>query len=308
MVKSSTRNALDALLARSPALPAFRLASKGRLAVLAYHGVEDPDSFDGHLREIVRSMRPVTVEEVASAVRQSRSLPPRSVLVTFDDGHRSVMEQGLPLMREYGIPGVVFVVAGLLDSDEPYWWSSVRELVLAGGRAEGFPDHLGPEEIVRRLKQVDDERRIRAIDELKSTATVPAARHPQLRSEDLIGLESAGIAVGNHSLSHPCLVRCAPEKIRYEVAAAHENLVRALGHVPLAFAYPDGGCNGIARQAVEDAGYDLAFLFDHRLSGFPPEDPLRISRLRVDSDTRRDRFLAIVSGLHPALHRMRGIP
>jgi hypothetical protein len=33
---------------------------------------------------------------------------------------------------------------------------------------------------------------------------------------------------------------------------------------------------------------------------------MRLSRLRVNSDTGLDRFALILSGLHPTLHRARG--
>jgi hypothetical protein len=50
----------------------------------------------------------------------------------------------------------------------------------------------------------------------------------------------------------------------------------------------------------------VAFLFDHRLAPLPLREPLRISRLRVNSDTSTDRFRIILSGLHPTVHRVRG--
>jgi hypothetical protein len=51
--------------------------------------------------------------------------------------------------------------------------------------------------------------------------------------------------------------------------------------------------------------YSAAFLFDHRHAR-PGSHALRISRLRVNSTTSIDRFAAILSGLHPAVHKARG--
>ena len=80
----------------------------------------------------------------------------------------------------------------------------------------------------------------------------------------------------------------------------------ALGHAPRTFAYPNGDWDGRAEEALADAGYEAAFLFDHRANPATPRHPLRISRLRVNSTTSPGRFATIVSGLHPALHRARG--
>jgi peptidoglycan/xylan/chitin deacetylase (PgdA/CDA1 family) len=38
-----------------------------------------------------------------------KSLPRRSALVTFDDGYRSLLEHGLPTLREFDCPAVLFV-------------------------------------------------------------------------------------------------------------------------------------------------------------------------------------------------------
>ncbi|MFF9275494.1 polysaccharide deacetylase family protein [Streptomyces griseosporeus] len=68
--------------------------------------------------------------------------PRRSVLLTFDDGYRSFLEEGLPVLRELGVPATVFVLSGLLGGrsrwmpempDEPLVDADgVRELAAAG--------------------------------------------------------------------------------------------------------------------------------------------------------------------------------
>jgi peptidoglycan/xylan/chitin deacetylase (PgdA/CDA1 family) len=291
----TARTSLDRLLAGSPAQWAFHRRAGRRLAVLAYHSIDDPERFATHLDHLVRAAHPVSLDAVVDAVRGRSALPERAVLVTFDDGARSVSDVALPLLRERGVPAAAFVVSGLLDTDEPYWWTEVEAL----GGTEGPA-------LVRRLKEVADDERLATIAELRRVATAPAPRIRQLQKHELRALESAGIAVGNHSHTHPCLPRCADAKIVAEVADAHTTLTGALGHPPAAFAYPNGDCDTRTRRAVEDCGYDVAFLFDHRLSPAAPGDPLRVSRLRVDSTTTLDRFRSILSGLHPAVHRMRG--
>ena len=49
-------------------------------------------------------MRPVSMDDVFKAMYGRRSLPARAVLLTFDDGHRSLLEAELALLRERGFP------------------------------------------------------------------------------------------------------------------------------------------------------------------------------------------------------------
>lgn len=301
----AVRAFVDGMLRRSPAQLAFRRLAARRLTVLAYHGVDDPASFRRQLDHLVAVARPVSLEEVVDALARRRPLPPRAVLVTFDDGHRSLLDAGLPLLRERGIPAVAFVVAGLLDTRTPFWWTEVEQLLARGGRA-GTDDGLTPAALVKRLKAAPDAERLAAIAELRRTASAPAPPAPQLRREELPLLEAAGIAVENHTWSHPCLPRCDDRKAAAEADDAHRALRQALGRPPRAFAYPNGDWDQRTERALAAAGYAAAFLFDHRVNPAVPRHPLRLSRVRVNSHDRLDRFAILLSGLHPALHHARG--
>jgi len=275
--------------------------------VLAYHGVDDADHFSAHLDHLVRRSRPVELDDLRAAVAGRRPLPQRAVLITFDDGERSVLDVGLPLLLTRGVPAVAFVVAGALDGVEPHWWTEVEALVAAGGWTSSLPGKSAVE-LIRLCKQASDDRRLAAIAELRASASQASPPAVQLRRDELRSMESAGIAIGNHTLTHPVLPRCTNDKIVTEVTSAHQILTDALGHPPAAFSYPNGDRDPRVRRAVADCGYEVAFLFDHSLSRRRPSEPDQISRLRVDSTTEMDRFRTILSGLHPALHRVRPGP
>lgn len=304
-VNARTEDLLDAVLRRSPAQPVFHWRASRHLAVLAYHGVDDPERFGRHLDHLKQAASPVSLAEVLSAFAGRTSLPRRAVLVTFDDGHRSVLDAGLPLLRERGVPGVAFVVAGLVDSDRPYWWTEVIQLAERGGHT-GEAQGVSPQDLVRALKRVPDGRRRAALEELRGSASEPADPSAQLSAVDLKSLESGGVTIGNHTWSHPCLSRCTDEACRSEIEESHRVLSNLLGHEPTAFAYPDGDRDPRAAAILRDLGYRAAFLFDHRLSPRLPRDRFAVSRLRVNSTTTLDRFRTIVSGLHPTVHRVRG--
>ena len=297
---------LDAILARVPLQSPSRFVSGQVLTVLAYHAIEDPVRFEEQVALVERTMPLVGVNEVLASMHCGQKIADRAVLITFDDGHRSVLENALPILHKRSIPAAVYVVAGLLDTDQPFWWDEVKSLVAEGGRTEYVPVGLMPEEVVRVLKRVPNEQRLSAIEQLRLTAIKPAPRTLMLRRDELPLLEEGGITVGNHTLTHPCLHQCDEQTIRHELVASQEILTEALGHAPRTLAYPNGDHDPRVRQAAKDAGFEAAFLFDHRLSANPPTDPLRISRLRVDSTTSMDRFKIILSGLHSAIHHSLG--
>ncbi len=69
------------------------------------------DAFRGQLAYLRRHYTPVAVNAVAAAVHDGAPLPPRPVLLTFDDGYRCHYRDALPLLEEEGVPAVFFAVA-----------------------------------------------------------------------------------------------------------------------------------------------------------------------------------------------------
>jgi peptidoglycan/xylan/chitin deacetylase (PgdA/CDA1 family) len=306
MVDTSSRRSLaDRALRASPFQWAFRRQADDRLAVLAYHGIDDLGRFRQHLDYLADRSHPVSLDDLLSAIERGTSLPTGSVLLTFDDGERSALEAAAPELRTRGIPSVVFVVAGLIDTDQPFWWVEAAALAGRDTHIEGY-GRLTSDELIRTLKRVPDRDRMAMLDQLRERAAGFKLRSPQLTKAELVELEASGMAVASHSLTHPCLSRCPPEAVHREIEESTRILIDNLGHHPRAFAYPDGDCTDAVRGAVADAGYEAAFLFDHRLNMLTVPDPLRISRVRINSTTSLDRFATIVSGLHPALHHARG--
>jgi peptidoglycan/xylan/chitin deacetylase (PgdA/CDA1 family) len=84
----------------------------------------------------------LTFGDLCARSRTGAALPPRPVVLTFDDGYADTHEQALPLLREYEFPATVFVTTGWLRDAGPWAaghpldrtmvWTQVKELHDAG--------------------------------------------------------------------------------------------------------------------------------------------------------------------------------
>lgn len=285
-------------LGRSPLPIAFAKVTSGSARVLAYHGVPDLASFSQHLDVLLEDFTILSLPELESCLRAGDGPPPRSVVITFDDGDRSVYEHALPLLERAGVPAAVFVVTDLVDSTMPFWWDAATHHFTAGRRT-GVIAAANPAELVQAMKSVPDEERRRALRELEDVGT--PLHQPQLTSEELRQLAASGIAIGNHTHTHPCLDRCDQPTTRFEIERSHERLTEILGEAPTSFAYPNGNLDSDTELLLKEFGYRTAFLFDHRIQPMPA-NPLRLSRLRIDADAEVDTFRLLVSGLHSFVH------
>jgi peptidoglycan/xylan/chitin deacetylase (PgdA/CDA1 family) len=301
-ISRGQRNIADTLMRFSPAQAVFARRHVDAPVILAYHGIDDAEQFARHVDLLVNEKRPVSEREMIDAIAERRSLPHRAALITFDDGDWSVYEHALPILRERGIPAVVFVIAGLTGTDRPFWWREVGELLDRGARTPGIASD--PTEAVRQLKGMRNERRTEILIALRRSVDFVVTQR-QLGRLELLELESAGVAVGNHTFSHPCLDRCSDDAVTEEIVRAHDSLLD-IGIAPSTFAYPNGNVDPRAARVLNELGYEAAFLFDHRIGKLPAADRFRISRIRVDSTTSVNRLRIMLSGLHPALHHALG--
>jgi peptidoglycan/xylan/chitin deacetylase (PgdA/CDA1 family) len=127
-----------------------------------YHKVNDvPENsvtvpvglFDEQMAQLGElGYRPVSLEDVLAYYVDGVQLPPKAVLISFDDGYRDNLENAVPVLRRHGYPAVIFVPIGYLDGSQPLPhdehlatrgvlnrtldWAELAELEAAGVRIE----------------------------------------------------------------------------------------------------------------------------------------------------------------------------
>lgn len=124
--------------ARAPSLP------PSRVPVLVYHRVA-PTAEDGmtlrlanfraHLRVLQDGGCTVIplAQLVAWRLGRRETLPPRPVVLSVDDGHRSVHEQMAPLLAERRWPVTLFVYpSAISNAAYAMRWAQLRELLAQG--------------------------------------------------------------------------------------------------------------------------------------------------------------------------------
>ena len=112
-----------------------------RGVILAYHRIAEvrPDPWGlavspAHFREqlevLAKYWHPLRLQEVVRALKTGQRLPPRAVVLTFDDGYADYVSNARPLLQQYGIPATLFVTCGKLDQETAFWWDELAHLLL----------------------------------------------------------------------------------------------------------------------------------------------------------------------------------
>jgi peptidoglycan/xylan/chitin deacetylase (PgdA/CDA1 family) len=306
--RSALSSVFDGVAGNRLAEEVFAGATGARLRILAYHGVDDPDVFSAHMAHIRAHYNPVSVDQVLDSL-DGASLPRRAVWVTFDDGHPSVVDLGLPIIEKWEVPVTLFVCPAVIDTTAPLWWQAVEQALAAGKRvtwnANAYSGLAGGGLLVRRLKLAPDAERRRVVAAIMSDDRLgKSLTQPQLTTSAIRRLARVRATIGNHTWDHPCLDTCEPDEQRRQIQLAHRSLGSMNPLTRPVLAYPNGNWTRMAEETAVELGYRIGLLFNHQLTN-RSHPPMSWSRLRVNSDTSLSRFQSILSGIHPGLRHSR---
>jgi O-antigen/teichoic acid export membrane protein/peptidoglycan/xylan/chitin deacetylase (PgdA/CDA1 family) len=231
-----------------------------------------PETFSDCLSFFVRHYHVVTPEQVFAALRGDATLPPRSLLITFDDGWADTAEFAQPLLDRHGLAGLVFVVSDAVDSADAFWEEQVfaflattpdGKLQLDAMLArEGLPPLNGAgagaseaeiREVIRQLGALPREKVLALAALLPRQGGMPAMiDHAQLKQ-----LARAPHVVGGHGKTHQPLVKI--NALTEELGGAQAELAAMLGAPVTSMSLPHGTSSPAVLAACRAAGYRYLF-------------------------------------------------
>ena len=253
------------------------------VAVLCYHGVRADDwvagtmTFEGlhvraaelaaHCRLIRETCHPISLAQWRLARAGGPALPPRPVLLTFDDGYRTVFTLARPILERHTIPAVVLVCSDPIARRCLFWYDAMAR---ARGEAE-----------VERTKTLAFDE-WRTLEAAWSRPAEDADPHAPLTPAEVRALaDTPGIEVGGHTASHPILARGNAEQQRDQIVRNKQCLEEWIDGPVTAFAYPNGrpgrDYTTDTVALVKGSGFETAFT-THMGFARSDEAPLEYSR------------------------------
>ena len=285
-----------------------------RLRVLTYHRVArpreradldprlisaTPEAFERQMRLLRRSRAVVSIGEVLSAAAGRDALPPKAVLVTFDDAYEDLADHAFPILRGLGLPALVFVPTSFPDRPERSFRADRLHRAFSSAARPGIETAAGtlrlasPRErseslrlLSRHLKTLSHAEAESAVDAICAELMAPrSVRSSVLSWERLRQLPASGIAVAAHGRSHALLTQVPDHEIRAEIAGSRDDLVREMGSALPVFCYPNGSHDERAVAALREAGFELAFTTRDGENDLASCDRLRLRRTNITSRT-----------------------
>jgi len=309
-----------------------RLESRRRnvLRILAYHRIGDPEAEGGSGDPTLFSATPeefaeqmqvladhyavLSAGDLLDALESGQPLPPRSVMITFDDGYRDFGEYAWPVLSRLGLPAVLFVPTGYLSNGRHgFWWDNLHQAIVQTEQQEVRLPEVGrwplrsPAERRRAFLQIKSYLKTQGhaealslVDQISAALEAELQLQPSfLDWEEVRRMSEEGLCVAAHTRTHPLLSRISLEEARQEVASSQQDILRHLGQSWPIFAYPSGhpaDLRGELMTILQQEGFRVAvtMIEGHNILGRTP--PLHLRRVGMAPHLSLDEFrLALTS-------------
>ena len=191
-------------------------------------------------------------------------------LLTFDDGWRDNYDNAYPVLKAMGIPALIFLTTGRLESQSPFWVERLRaacadaeilqraRLVLRADVARDMRK-ISVEDVTEHLKRLPAEQRNRLLRTILGNSSTPNASDAMLDWLQVREMAANGIEFGGHTDTHPLLTYEDDDTIARELHTCKHKIERAIGRTVQAFAYPNGDWDSRVREHVRRAGFACGF-------------------------------------------------
>ena len=244
------------------------MRSAHNVPVLMYHHVSpnqgsitaSPEHFEAHMAWLAKNgYRSLTTAEFAGHLA-GRSVPDKSVLITFDDGYLDNWVYAHPILKRYGLHAVMFLVTGWAG-DGP-----VRPCLGESADLPAAPAHP-------QCKPMIDSGR---------------ADEVIVRWSEVDAMLAAGtFEIHSHTHTHTrwdkvCTsVTEKRDRIAEEFTLSRMTLQRRLGGVSSHLCWPQGYFDADYVELAQEAGFDHLYTTDAFGQNIVGHDPLHIHRFAV---------------------------
>jgi peptidoglycan/xylan/chitin deacetylase (PgdA/CDA1 family) len=249
-----------------------------RLLILCYHGIAVEDEHEwlpklymtpALLRQRFEAIRGggYNVLPLGEALQKlaQKDLPPRSVVLTFDDGGYDFYKQASPALREFGFPATVYQTTYYSEYPRPIFglaasyilWKGRHEVLHSPPRL-GLPDSSpwdlsseeGRSKIVTELEELWTRENLSGAQKDELLQTLASALHIDydellrkrllqiMQPAEIREMAAAGFDIQLHTHRH--ITPLNEELFRREIADNRQRIVQTTGRTPTHFCYPSG--------------------------------------------------------------------
>ena len=264
---------------------------QNRVAILLYHDPQ-PAVFAKHIVYLSRHYTLISLDTLVAAIQRSdfSEIPPKSVVITIDDGHAGNFEL-LSIFKQYQIRPTLYVCTQIINTHRHFWFK-------IDGQSTAEKEAL---------KQLPNTARL---VHLKNTADFETEKvYPDRQALNMSEIKEMAACVDfqPHTQFHPILPRCTETECKREILRSKTDLEGILGVECTHFSYPNGDwtkrevevvkVSGFRSARTTDIGWNTLDTSPYRLKAVPITDTAGLTLFRAELTTIPQRLSRWVTSL-----------
>lgn len=244
------------------------------IPVLMYHSFDEnptlpgintkPELFKEHLTLLKRNgWTTITSDQLVMFQQGDIDLPEKSFMITIDDGYESVYNSAFPILKEFNMNAMLFVITSNIESGERFKvrmcnWKQIKGMSDSGYIEIGNHTH-----------------------DLHWRGNGNAKGYEAM----ITNITKQGKEIS---------ITARENIIVDDLTLAHKLITDNIGREPKTFAYPYGSFDEVSERAVKKAGYNISYsiIEDMNYSG---ENSERIKRYGINSKVSAENVLKKVT-------------
>ena len=214
-------------------------------AILYYHQIA-AHSFRRHIEYLRKHYNLIRLDDLVETIAKGTTLKD-TVVITFDDGYKSIYSDIFPILKRYEVPITVFLVSDIVGTEKEIWADTLRNLRKNSGDKSYIPD-------VEYFKCIPNTEKNRLIQELIARYKYTPPQRSILSWDEVQKMLKSGlVSFGSHSKTHPCLTKMDAEEAKVEILDSKRKLESHLNIEIEHFSYPNGDYDNLHFKMLDSA-------------------------------------------------------
>jgi len=267
------------ILLRLTLIPFFirEVIQRKRTTILVYHDIK-PEIADMHFEILKSKYSIISLRDYVSAKKLGKvdRLPPKSLIITFDDGYKSNYKLK-PILEKYNIPSTIFLCSAIVGTNRHFWF-----------------EHGIGNDTCEYVKNISHKKRLQILrkfgfEERKEFNDRQALSKNEIEeTKDIVDFQS-------HTMFHPLLPKCSAQRALKEISQSKKDLEHKYGVRVYALSYPNGDYSDREISIAKKAGYECGITVDLELNS-QHTDLFRLKRICIKDDADINELLVKTSG------------
>ena len=257
-----------------------------KVTIILYHDIKY-ELAEKHFKMLIDKYNIISLRDFTRARNSEKicNFPPKSLIITFDDGHKDNYKL-LPLFKKYNIKPTIFLCSGIVNTNRHFW----------------FRNEAAHQIGVKYLRKIPNEKRLQLLKENGFEEEKDFVERRALSKSEIDEMKNV-VDFQSHLMYHPCLPCCTNSRATEEIVESKLALENDYRLDVYSLSYPNGDYSSRDIDIAQKAGYQCAVTVD---IGFNSENTnlFRLKRICIRDEADINELLVKATGFWTSIKRL----